>query len=111
MYSRNIKEGKNNVGVALYSGMEIFGEESVAIAIGYLIVKRLDSFEKAYETLSRIYLEQYKTKEKYVLHQIYCGQLKILADRVQAINSPSPEIPLLPNNLRVYHIIPYNKLC
>lgn len=59
----NKKGYPNNERVLIHSANSLFSDENVAVSIGYLIVRYLYTFEKAFEVLSRNYAEYKQSKD------------------------------------------------
>lgn len=76
--SNKPKDGFNNR-VAIHSGGALFSDENCALVIGYLIIRYLYTYEKAFKLLSGLYSDYKGDKNiKLSIHKLYVDQLLTL---------------------------------
>lgn len=102
--SNKPKDGFNNR-VAIHSAGALFSDENCALVIGYLIVRYLYTYEKAFKLLSRLYCEYKGDKDiSLSIHKLYMDQLLTLEGRVLIASSPNYGVSLNITHWKAYQV-------
>ena len=94
-----------NTRIAIHSAGGPFSDENSAVVIGYLILRHLYTFQKAFDAMNGLY-QKYKGDKhgKLSLSKVYADQLLNLEGRVLITSQPNYGVTLNSSNWRVFQV-------